>query len=141
MEIIIVGFHLALIIGIVLLIQALAERRKQRLLEPGKKQTEDAKQRASSTTPVEPISEQKQAVQVVHDGLEHVLNHLSPLASDQPELVLSEIKTKTTADNTNGDGSNGNKESSGGKHCPNCNAAWDDAFDFCLKCSAPATTT
>jgi predicted metalloprotease len=132
MEIIIIGFHVALVIGIVLLVQAIRERKKQRLL--GTSQTQETKQETSSTiTTADPVSEQKEAVQIVHNGLENVLSHATSTLTNpnhRPEMVLSEISAVA----------NGDTESASAKHCPSCNEPMDDAFDFCLKCSAPQTT-
>ncbi len=128
MTLIIVAFHVLLVIGIVLMIQAVKEKKKLKALEASKaleKQSEAPSpiHTKSDTARVqEPVSEQKQAVQMVHNGLANVVSHLTAIETHGPEMALSEISATATA--------NGDK-----KHCPNCNAAWDNAFDFCLKCS------
>ncbi len=107
MEIIIIAFHIFFVVSIVLLIQAIAERKKARALEANKTE-------ATKTA--------KQSVQLVHDGLANVVSHLTSIEGLRPDLPLAEISASATEDN-------------GVKHCPNCKTAWDNAFDFCLKCS------
>lgn len=122
---IIVGFHIFLVVSIVLMIQAIAEKKKLKKLEASKIQ--ETKLETPSVTEAklvhsEPVCEQKQAVQLVHDGLVNVVRHLTAIEGHRPEIPLSEISASTA-------------DTNGAKHCPNCNAPWDSAFDFCLKCS------
>lgn len=132
MTIIIVGFHILLLIGIVLMIQAIAEKKRLKKLEESKTQETGSQTSSSSQTKLEakpvqsePVSEQKQAVQMVHHGLVNVVRHLTAIEGHRPEMALAEISASAATAST----------ANGAKHCPNCNAPWDNAFDFCLKCS------
>lgn len=129
MTLIIVAFHILLVIGIVLMVQALKEKKRLKALAASNAQgtTSETLPTIQTKTDIrqattEPVSEQKQAVQMVHHGLVNVVRHLTAIEGHRPEMALAEI-SKSAAD--------GN----GAKHCPSCNALWDNAFDFCLKCS------
>ena len=89
MTIIIVAFHILLVIGIVLMFQALAERKKLKALAASK--TVEHKPEAVSAVPTEPVNEQKKAVQIVHHGLENVMRHLTSIEGHSPEMGLAEI--------------------------------------------------
>lgn len=147
MELIIIGFHIALVIGILLLIQAIKEKKKLQALEASKNQNTSGNStstnsvtssvtNSSSASAItsEPVNEQKQAVQLVHDGLAHVVDHLAHAVEQAPHteeeksnLSLAEASAAATSQTHD---SNGN-----GKVCPNCSEPWDKAFDFCIKCS------
>lgn len=156
MELIIIGFHIALVVSIILFIQAVRERKKQQALEAKNAQESNGSgsqtsslssnansaSTATSTIASAPISEQQKAVQLVHDGLAHVVDHLSHLGS-VPEMSLTEANAKASATaNSQADATthaagngNGSSSSTAEKVCPSCNEPWDSAFDFCLKCS------
>jgi len=124
LEFLVIGVNLAVIVGVALLILAVRKMDKQRQL--GTSNPQQIKQKPYSKEIIEPVSEQKRAVQLVHDGLENVLRHLSSIECHRPEMIMAEISA-------------GNRQvNSEVKHCPSCNAPWDNAFDFCLKCSHPA---
>ncbi len=100
MLIIIVAFHIFFVVSLVLLIQALMERKKKRK-ELLASKTQETKSAALSAVPMEPVNEQKKAVQLVHTGLENVLRHLTSIEGHSPEMALSEISETagTTIDN------------------------------------------
>jgi hypothetical protein len=149
MELIIIAFHIALVIGILLMVVAIRDKKKLQALEASKNQetqssstSTESSSTNSGSTPAEPANEQKQAVQLVHDGLEHVVDHLTHSVGSQPELSLAAIKSseksessETSATAGGEAGSNNGGDSANGKVCPKCDAPWDNSFDFCLKCS------
>lgn len=174
MELIIIAFHIALVIGILLMVVAVREKKKLKALEASQNQetqsnstrtistsastsTSTTSTSASTTATTsasaqsEPVNEQKQAVQLVHDGLEHVVNHLSQdglehvvdklehTEGSKSDLSLAEInaqansKAGTTVEGATA--TNTEPLDSNGKVCPKCDAPRDNSFDFCLKCS------
>ncbi|CAN5728885.1 hypothetical protein BH10CYA1_BH10CYA1_50460 [soil metagenome] len=99
MTIIIVAFHILLIIGIVLMVQAIGEKKKLKALAASKilETKPEVLPELLSPIPTEPVSEQKQAVQMVHHGLENVIRHLTTIEGHRPEMELSEINTNLMA--------------------------------------------
>ncbi|MBI2811637.1 MAG: hypothetical protein HYX67_12540 [Candidatus Melainabacteria bacterium] len=106
MTLIIVAFHLLLIIGIVLMVQAIGEKKKlKKALALAASNSEEKKPEVTAAIPADPISEQKQAVQMVHHGLENVVRHLTSIEGYDPEMAMAEItklrQTQTAIGGTN----------------------------------------
>lgn len=134
MYLIIVGFHLALIVSIVLLIQALYEKKQKQKALLAK--TDNAKpQTKIAAVPVPMLTEQQRAVRLVHTGLSNVLEHVTNL-DHPPEKTLNQVQKVSNATES----ADSEVKVSGQvidptkKVCSKCGDPWDSSFEFCLKC-------
>jgi hypothetical protein len=98
-------------------------------------------------------TEHERAMQLVYDGLSNVMAHLlspglyqqmisqsQPISQSQlisqPQLnVLPQLTSQPAIANLQMSGFSTSSADSEIAICPNCKSAWDNAFNFCLKCS------